>query len=132
MLTRTLLRTGFRDLRRRPLPTALMVLGVAGGAAVGVAHNLAIPHPPPRLLVRPGPFRAGDRSARLPVLPLLPPGAAASPQPPTGLILMDVGAAQKLPGQEGRLSHIALRATPAEAERPLALLPPGVRLAPAH
>src|SRR5258708_7410457 len=42
MLTRTLLRTGFRDLRRRPLPTTLMVLGVAVGVAVVVAINLAI------------------------------------------------------------------------------------------
>src|SRR6266849_2948734 len=42
MLSRTLLRTGFRDLRRRPLPTALMVLGVAVGVAVVVAIDLAI------------------------------------------------------------------------------------------
>lgn len=41
MLPRTLLRTGLRDLARRPLHTALMVLGVALGVAVVVAIDLA-------------------------------------------------------------------------------------------
>ncbi|MGE0453965.1 MAG: FtsX-like permease family protein [Vicinamibacteria bacterium] len=41
MLPRTLLRTGLRDLGRRPLHTALMVLGVALGVAVVVAIDLA-------------------------------------------------------------------------------------------
>src|SRR2546428_12895330 len=41
MLTRSLLRTGLRDLRRRPLHTALMILGVALGVAVVVAIDLA-------------------------------------------------------------------------------------------
>jgi putative ABC transport system permease protein len=239
MLTRTLLRTGFRDLRRRPLPTALMVLGVAVGVAVVVAINLAIasagrgfarsteavvgrathqirggPRGLPEALYRrlrvewgvrtsapvvegtaigldldrqplrilgvdplaEGPFRdhldapslaagglaqlltrpgavlmganmadryrltlgsplrlqVGDRLATLNVLGLITPGDEAGPQALDGLLLMDVGAAQKLLGQEGRLSHIDLRATAAEAERLLALLPPGVRLAPAH
>jgi putative ABC transport system permease protein len=239
MLTRTLLRTGFRDLRRRPLPTALMVLGVAVGVAVVVAINLAIASagrgfarsteavvgrathqirggprglpealyrrlrvewgvrtsapvvegtaigldldrqpirilgvdplaegpfrdhlgPPSlgadglaQLLTRPGAvlmaasmaaryrltlgsplrLRIGDRFATLNILGLITAGDEAGPQALDGLLLMDVGAAQKLLGQEGRLSHIDLRATAAEAERLVALLPPGVRLAPAH
>src|SRR6266571_1970984 len=41
MLTRSLLRTGLRDLRRRPLHTGLMILGVALGVAVVVAIDLA-------------------------------------------------------------------------------------------
>src|SRR3989442_10613682 len=41
MLTRSLLRTGLRDLQRRPLHTGLMVLGVALGVAVVVAIDLA-------------------------------------------------------------------------------------------
>lgn len=41
MLTRSLLATGLRDLRRRPLHTGLMVLGVALGVAVVVAIDLA-------------------------------------------------------------------------------------------
>jgi putative ABC transport system permease protein len=239
MLTRTLLRTGFRDLRRRPLPTALMVLGVALGVAVLVAIDLAIasagrgfarsteavvgrashqirggPRGLPeafyrrlrvewgvrtsapvvegtaigldldrqplrilgvdplaegpfrdhldgrslgagglaQLLTRPGgvlmgasmaaryrlplgsPLRlqVGDRLATLSVIGLITPGDEAGPQALDGLILMDVGAAQKLLGQEGRLSRIDLRVTAGEAERLAALLPPGVRLAPAH
>lgn len=41
MLTPTLLRTGLRDLVRRPLHTGLMLLGVALGVAVVVAIDLA-------------------------------------------------------------------------------------------
>ncbi len=41
MLPRTLLATGLRDLLRRPLHTALLVLGVALGVAVVVAIDLA-------------------------------------------------------------------------------------------
>ena len=41
MIPRALLRTGLRDLVRRPLHTALMVLGVALGVAVVVAIDLA-------------------------------------------------------------------------------------------
>src|SRR6266571_4826080 len=41
MLTRSLLVTGLRDLRRRPLHTGLMILGVALGVAVVVAIDLA-------------------------------------------------------------------------------------------
>ncbi|HSD26902.1 MAG TPA: FtsX-like permease family protein, partial [Vicinamibacteria bacterium] len=41
MLSPTLLRTGLRDLLRRPLHTGLMVLGVALGVAVVVAIDLA-------------------------------------------------------------------------------------------
>lgn len=41
MPTRSLLRTGLRDLLRRPLHTGLMVLGVALGVAVVVAIDLA-------------------------------------------------------------------------------------------
>ncbi|HKC13594.1 MAG TPA: ABC transporter permease, partial [Vicinamibacteria bacterium] len=239
MLTRTLLRTGFRDLRRRPLPTTLMVLGVAVGVAVVVAINLAIasagrsfarsteavvgrathqirggPRGLPEALYRrlrvewgvrtsapvvegtaigvdldrqplrvlgvdplaEGPFRdhldgrslgggglaqlltrpggvlmgasmaeryrltlggplrlqVGDHLVTLRVLGLIAPGDEAGPQALDGLLLMDVGAAQKLLGQEGRLSRIDLSATASEAERVAALLPPGVRLAPAH
>jgi putative ABC transport system permease protein len=41
MLTKTLLKTGLRDLTRRPLQTALMILGVALGVAVVIAIDLA-------------------------------------------------------------------------------------------
>ena len=41
MLTQTLLKTGLRDLTRRPLQTALMILGVALGVAVVIAIDLA-------------------------------------------------------------------------------------------
>ncbi len=41
MLTRTLLKTGLRDLIRRPLQTGLMILGVALGVAVVIAIDLA-------------------------------------------------------------------------------------------
>ncbi|HLB46519.1 MAG TPA: FtsX-like permease family protein [Anaerolineales bacterium] len=41
MLTRTLIKTGLRDLLRRPLQTGLMVLGVALGVAVVIAIDLA-------------------------------------------------------------------------------------------
>src|SRR3989442_9080611 len=41
MLTRSLPVTGLRDLRRRPLHTGLMILGVALGVAVVVAIDLA-------------------------------------------------------------------------------------------
>jgi putative ABC transport system permease protein len=41
MLTRTLLKTGLRDLIRRPLQTSLMILGVALGVAVVIAIDLA-------------------------------------------------------------------------------------------
>ena len=41
MIPRALLRTGLRGLVRRPLHTALMVLGVALGVAVVVAIDLA-------------------------------------------------------------------------------------------
>ena len=40
-MPRTLLLTGLRDLLRRPLPTALLVAGVALGVAVVVAIDLA-------------------------------------------------------------------------------------------
>jgi putative ABC transport system permease protein len=239
MLTRTLLRTGFRDLWRRPLSTALMVLGVAVGVAVVVAIDLAIasagrgfarsteavvgrathqirggPSGLPEALYRrlrvewgvrtsapvvegtaigldldrqplrilgvdplaEGPFRdhldgpslgagglaqfltrpdavligagmadryrltvgsplrlqVGDRLATLNVLGLITPGDEAGPEALAGLLIMDVGAAQKLLGQEGRLTRIDIRATAGEAEQLLARLPPGVRLAPAH
>ena len=41
MLTNTLLKTGLRDLTRRPAQTALMILGVALGVAVVIAIDLA-------------------------------------------------------------------------------------------
>src|SRR3989304_1688860 len=41
VLTRTLLKTGLRDLVRRPLQTGLMILGVALGVAVVIAIDLA-------------------------------------------------------------------------------------------
>jgi putative ABC transport system permease protein len=41
MLTSTLLKTGLRDLLRRPLQTGLMILGVALGVAVVIAIDLA-------------------------------------------------------------------------------------------
>jgi putative ABC transport system permease protein len=41
MLTRSLLKTGLRDLVRRPLQTGLMILGVALGVAVVIAIDLA-------------------------------------------------------------------------------------------
>ncbi len=41
MLTNTLLKTGLRDLLRRPLQTGLMILGVALGVAVVIAIDLA-------------------------------------------------------------------------------------------
>src|SRR3989338_2922653 len=41
MLTRTLLKTGLRDLLRRPLQTGLMILGVTLGVAVVIAVDLA-------------------------------------------------------------------------------------------
>ena len=40
-MPRTLLLTGLRDLLRRPLPSALLVAGVALGVAVVVAIDLA-------------------------------------------------------------------------------------------
>src|SRR5258708_23726069 len=74
MLTRTLLRTGFRDLRRRPLPTTLMVLGVAVGVAVVVAINLAIAIAG-RRFARCTEAGVGRATHRIPGGPPGPPGA---------------------------------------------------------
>jgi putative ABC transport system permease protein len=239
MLTPTLLRTGLRDLGRRPLHTGLMVLGVTVGVAVviaidiantasrrgfarsteavvgrathqivggpsglpqdlfrrlrvesgvrpsapvveGVAVGLDLDRQPLRILgvdpLSEAPFRAhwgggtvadaafarfftepdavligaglagryrlgpgspirlavGDRLATVRVL-----GVMASPDKDAGtatdgLLILDVAAAQRLLGMEGRLSRIDLIASPGEAERIARLLPEDARLAPAH
>jgi putative ABC transport system permease protein len=49
-----------------------------------------------------------------------------------GLLLMDVGAAQRLFGMGDRLSRIDLRATADDVARVRRLLPPGVRIVPAR
>src|SRR5437867_8844172 len=237
MLTRSLLRTGLRDLQRRPLHTGLMVLGVALGVAGVVAIDLAncsarrafarsteavigrathqvlggpsgLPEELFRRLRLEG-FRRGapvfegvavaldldrqplhvlgvdplaerplrghlgegaigvpgfarfytdaqsgligagmahryglspggvvrvqvqDRFASLTVLGLIETANAEEQRSLDGLVVMDVGAAQRLFGGEGRLSRIDLILEGDEAARVARLLPPGTRLAPA-
>ncbi len=237
MLTRSLLRTGLRDLQRRPLHTGLMVLGVALGVAVVVAIDLANgsarrafarsteavvgrathqvlggPSGLPEELFRrlrlegfrksapvfegvavaldldrqplhvlgvdplaEGPFRghlgegaignpgfarfytdarsgligAGmaeryglapgavvrvqvqDRLSSLTILGVIETADAEEQRSLDGLVVMDVGAAQRLFGGEGRLSRIDLILEGDEAARVARLLPPGARLTPA-
>ncbi len=235
MLRGILLRLGLRDLRRSPLHTGLMVLGVALGVAVVVAIDLANesarrgmarasaavtgrsthrivggargvpqdvyerlrvewgirasapvlegyclgldrPRGPLRVLgvdpLADGPFRgqvgqqsvaspgfsrfftepAGvllsadlaaaeslplgasfrvlvdDRERSLTVVGHIVPADEAERASLSGLLIMDVGAAQRLFGREGFLSHIDLIATDKEAEGIAARLPPGVRI----
>ena len=239
MLPATLLRTGLRDLVRRPLHTGLMVLGVALGVAVVVAIDLAngaarrgfarsteaivgrathqvlggpggleqevfrrlrvetgirasapivegvavaldLGREPLRVLgvdpLSEGPFRghlgsgtvadaafapfftdpravllsatfarrhglglgsplrvrAGDRVEELRVLGLIEAQDAASVSALDGLLLLDVGAAQRLLRLPDRLSRIDLILASAEEREAVAsLLPPDARLAPA-
>ncbi|HSB60117.1 MAG TPA: FtsX-like permease family protein, partial [Vicinamibacteria bacterium] len=235
--TRSLLRTGLRDLLRRPLHTGLMVLGVALGVAVVVAIDLAngsarrafdrstetlvgrathqvlggpsgvpedlllrlrlaglrksapvveavaialdLDRQPLRLLgidpLSEGPFRGqvggrslgapgfgrfytepgsilvgagmaarhglepgdplrvqvGDRPVSLTVLGLIETADPGDQQSLDGLAFMDVGAAQRLLAERGRLSRVDLILEGGEAARVERLLPPGTRIAPA-
>lgn len=235
----SLLRTGLRDLVRRPLQTGLMVLGVALGVAVVIAIDLAnasarrgfarsteavvgrathqvrggpsglpegllarvrvkagvrtsapvvegaglaldLDGQPVRILgVDPfseGPFRGnlgagsladpgfarfftdpraalisrpvaeryglrigsplrvqlGDRTETLEIIGLVRPPSAGEAAALDDLVFMDVGSAQGLLHQQGRLTRIDLVATPEQAQRVTRLLPPGAWLAPAR
>ena len=76
-------------------------------------------------------LRIDDRFEEVEVLGIVTPGDAEQARALDGLLLMDVGAAQRLLGLGGRLTRIDVIASEAEARRLAALLPPGVRLAPA-
>ncbi len=101
-------------------PSAVLV-----GAAFAEAHGLA---PGSSLRVQ-----AGDRRETLRVLGLVQTADPESSRALDGLLLLDVGAAQRLLGMPGRISHVDLILPGGEpAEAGLArLLPPGARLAPA-
>ncbi|MGB8644294.1 MAG: FtsX-like permease family protein, partial [Anaerolineae bacterium] len=62
---------------------------------------------------------------------LLQPPNDVSARALEGLMLTDISTAQELFGMNGRLSHIDLIATPAQAEAIAQTLPPGLRVAPA-
>jgi len=235
----TLLKTGLRDLLRRPLHTALLVLGVALGVAVVVAIDLAnesarrgfarsaevvtgaathqvlggpgglaqdvlrrlrveggqrasapvvegfvtaldLDRQPLRILgidpLSEAPFRKGlgtrrpgdtgfapfltdpravligsalaehyrlvpgarirlrveDRYEHVTVLGIVTPADAEQASALDGLLLMDVGAAQRLLGMGDQLSRVDLIATAAEARHLEALLPAGARIVPAR
>jgi putative ABC transport system permease protein len=81
---------------------------------------------------RPLRLQIGDRLLTLGVLGVITPEDEVALHALDGLVLMDVGTAQKLLHQEGRLSRIDLILTAEKAAWLAAELPPGTRLAPAH
>jgi putative ABC transport system permease protein len=101
-------------------PSAVLV-----GAAFAGRHALA---PGSSLLVQ-----AGDRRERLRVLGLVDAANPEDRRTLDGVLLLDVGAAQRLLGMPGRISHVDLILTGGEREaaRVARLLPPAARLAPA-
>jgi putative ABC transport system permease protein len=98
--------------------------GVVMSAPAAEQHGLRIGSP---LRVR-----IGDRDESLEIVGLLRAADRGEAAALEGLLVMDVGSAQRLLRQEGRLTRIELRATPEEAERVARLLPPGAWLAPAR
>jgi putative ABC transport system permease protein len=76
-------------------------------------------------------LRIDDRFEEVTVLGIVTPADAGQVAALDGLLLMDVGAAQRLLGLGDRLTRIDVIATEAEARHLAALLPPGARLAPA-
>jgi len=73
-----------------------------------------------------------DRVETLEVLGVVQAGAGEASAALDGLVLMDVGTAQRRLGTEGRLTRIDLVAGENEAARVARLLPPGARLRPAR
>ncbi len=96
--------------------------GVLVGAGLARRYGLRIGSP---LRVQ-----VEDRIETLEVLGLVHPGPEAVGAALDGLVLMDVGSAQRLLGRRGRLTRLDLIASPTEAARIERLLPPGARLVP--
>jgi putative ABC transport system permease protein len=98
--------------------------------AVFVGSSLAERH---RLrLGSPLRLRVQDRIETLEVAGIVHASNAGEAAALEGLLLMDVGAAQRLLRLGDRVSRIDLIATDAEAARVAALLPPGARISPAN
>lgn len=76
--------------------------------------------------------RVGDRIETLAIVGLVRPARPDEAAALDDILLMDVGSAQRLLRQEGRLTRLDLVATPEEAERVARLLPAGAWLAPAR
>ncbi len=92
------------------------------GAGLARRHGLRIGSP-----LR---LQVGDRIETLEVLGLVHPGDEAIGAALDGLVLMDVGPAQRLLAHPGRLTRLDLIATAEEAARVERLLPAEARLAP--
>jgi putative ABC transport system permease protein len=95
------------------------------GAAFAERHGMAPGSP---LVVL-----AGDRRETLRVLGLVDGADAEGRRALDGILLMDVGSAQRLLGMPGRISHVDLRLPAADLDEAAVarLLPPGARIAPA-
>jgi putative ABC transport system permease protein len=101
-------------------PSAVLI-----GAGFAERHGLA-PGSPLRV-------QSGERRETLRVLGIVDPADPEGRRTLDGLLLLDVGAAQRLLGMPGRNSHVDLILADGErdAARVARLLPPAARLAPA-